>query len=364
MLALFAPANMVQSRDRRSTREARWAWKRGVVKVLLVAAGTIVGLFVLAVVAAFVLAASPPPPMPEAKDLFDFASQRIPAAADMPPLRRYPARDGEQLAYRFYDSTADRILIFIHGSSYHGGAYHALASYVSGKGAAKVVLPNLRGHYMSGRRRGDVDYVGQLEDDLVDLIAYLRAEHRTGPITLGGHSSGGGLAIRFAGGGHREAGVSSYLLLTPIIPRAPSVRGGNAGGWANMNLRRLFGLLALNTIGIHGFNGLPLIAFNKPAQFWDGTETLSYSYRLNVSYHPHAYYQGDIRALGEQTLALVGALDEANDPDALRSVIAADAPHAQITILPGISHFGIFSNPAALDVQAAWLRALPAAGGQ
>lgn len=329
--------------------------------MLVVVAASIIGLFVLAVVVALALAASPPPPMPQARDIFGFASlQKIPAATGLPDLRRFPARDGEQLAYRFYDSTADRILICIHGSSYHGGGYHALAAAASSKGAAKVVLPNLRGHYLSGRRRGDVDYVGQLEDDLVDLIAYLRAEHRTGPITLGGHSSGAGLAIRFAGGGHSAAGVSSYLLLAPIILRAPSVRSGDAGGWANVNFKRLFGLLALNAIGIHGFNGLTLVEFNKPAQFWDGTETLSYSYRLNVSYHPHASYQGDIRALGAQTLVMVGANDEAVDPDGLRAVFTADDPQAQITIMPGTSHFGIFSEPAAFDAIAAWLRALPA----
>ena len=152
---------------------------------------------------------------------------------------------------------------------------------------------------------------------------------------MGGHSSGGGLAIRFAGGGHAEAGVSSYLLLAPFIPRAPSVRGGDAGGWANLNFKRLFGLLALNAIGIHGFNGLPLIAFNKPVQFWDGTETLSYSYRLNVSYHPRSYYQGDVRALGAQTLVLVGGNDEAIDPDGLHAVFAADDPQAQVTTLAG-----------------------------
>jgi non-heme chloroperoxidase len=335
----------------------------GVVKVLLTVAASIIGLCVLAVVVALALAASPPPPMPAPKDIFDFASSaKISNPTGLPDLQRYKARDGEQLAYRFYDSTAERILIFIHGSSYHGGGYHALAAAVSSKGAAKVVLPNLRGHYMSGRRRGDVDYVGQLEDDLVDLIAYLRAEHRTGPITLGGHSSGAGLAIRFAGGGHGETGVSSYLLLAPIILRAPSIRGGEAGGWANTNFRRLFGLLALNAIGIHGFNGLPLIEFNKPAQFWDGTETLSYSYRLNVSYHPRPYYQGDIRALGAQTLVLVGANDQAVDPDGVRAVFAADDPQAQLMTMPGISHFGIFSEPAALDATAAWLRTLPPGG--
>jgi non-heme chloroperoxidase len=334
------------------------------VKVLLIVVACIAGLFVLSVVAALVLVASPPPPLAAPKDIFDFTSLRnAPADIDVPGLRRYPARDGEQLAYRFYDSTADRILIFIHGSSYHGAGYHALAAAISLSGAAKVVLPNLRGHYQSGRHRGDVEYVGQLEDDIDDLIKLLRAEHHDGPITLGGHSSGGGLAIRFAGGAHAQD-VSSYLLMSPIIPRSPAVKGGAAGGWANPHWRRIYGLLALNAIGIKGFNGLPIIEFNKPAKFWDGTETLTYSYRLNVSYHPRANYQADIRALPAPTLVLVGANDQAVDADALRALIAADAPRAEMKILPGISHFGIFSDRAVLDLAAGWLRGLPESAGR
>jgi non-heme chloroperoxidase len=309
----------------------------------------------------FYLIASPPPPIAQPRDVFDFTSLS-PARTEvpLPSLRRYPARDGEELAYRIYDSTADRILIFVHGSSYHGAGYHALASFISAAGVAKVVLPNLRGHLQSGRRRGDVDYIGQFEDDLADLIAFLRGEHLDGPITLGGHSSGGGLAIRFAGGSHRAA-VSSFLLLSPIIPRSPSIRGGTAGGWASLHWRRLYGLLALNAVGIHGFDALPIVAFNKPAKYWDGTETLSYSYRLNVSYHPRYKYQNDIGALGEQTLVLVGANDQAIDPEALRAEFVKNAPRAKVAVLPDVNHFGIFSDRAALAMIADWLRALPAA---
>jgi non-heme chloroperoxidase len=317
-------------------------------------------LIVLVFATPLFLIASPPPPIETPRDVFDFTSLRpIKTEIDLPSLRRYRARDGEELAYRIYDSTADRILIFIHGSSYHGAGYHALASAISQSGAAKVVLPNLRGHFQSGRRRGDVEYLGQLEDDLVDLVGFLRGERLDGPITLGGHSSGGGLAIRFAGGSHRDV-VSSFLLMSPIIPRSPSVRSGTAGGWASLHWRRLYGLLALNAIGIHGFNGLPIVEFNKPAKYWDGTETLSYSYRLNISYHPRYNYQNDIGALGDTTFVLVGADDQAIDPEALRTMFAQDAPRAQVAVLPGINHFGIFTDPAALGMIADWLRALPA----
>ena len=333
-------------------------------KVLLIVLGCVAGSFVLGFVAALALTASPFPPLAEPRDLFDFTSLgNAPADIDVPSLRRYTARDGEQLAYRYYDSAAERILIFIHGSSYHGGGYHALAAAISRGGAAKVVLPNLRGHYQSGIRRGDVDYIGQLEDDLDDLIKFLRAENHVGPITLGGHSSGAGLAIRFAGGAYARE-VSNYLLLSPIIPRSPAVRGGDAGGWANVHVRRIYGLLALNAIGIHGFNGLPIIEFNKPAKFWDGTETLAYSYRLNASYHPRPYYQADLRALGGKVLVTVGADDQAVDGEALRALMAAQAPGAEVRILPGISHFGIFADPATLDVAANWLRRLPGGTGK
>jgi non-heme chloroperoxidase len=311
----------------------------------------------------FYLIATPSPPIAEPKDVFDFTSfAPVKTEIDPPTLRRYPARDGEQLAYRYYDSSADRILIFVHGSSYHSGGYHALASAISLAGAAKVVLPNLRGHYQSGRRRGDVDYIGQLEDDLDDLIRFLRSEHHDGPITLGGHSSGGGLAIRFAGGAH-HAEVTSFVLLAPIIPRSPSVRGGTAGGWASLNWRRLYGLIALNMVRIHGFDGLPIVEFNKPAKFWDGTETLSYSYRLNASYHPRYNYAADVAALGDKALVLVGANDQAIDPDALRAEFAKDDPAAQVAVLPDVSHFGIFTDKAALARIVDWLKALPADSG-
>jgi non-heme chloroperoxidase len=330
-----------------------------VLKIIVITAICIGGLLVVTLVAALVLVATPEPPIPEPKDVFDFTSMRKPVAdIDPPSLRRYTARDGEQLAYRLYESTSNRILIFIHGSSYHGGGYHALAAAISLGGAAKVVLPNLRGHYMSGQRRGDVDYIGQYEDDLDDLIRFLRHEGYTGPITLGGHSSGGGFAIRFAGGAHAGE-VTSYLLLAPIIPRSPAVRGGNAGGWSILHWRRLYGLLALNALGIHGFNGLPIIVFNKPPKFWDGTETLSYSYRLNLSYHPRFKYDADIRALSPRTLVMVGDRDTAVDGGALHTLMAADAPQAEMKILPDVSHFGVFSDPPAIEAATTWMRTLP-----
>jgi alpha-beta hydrolase superfamily lysophospholipase len=313
--------------------------------------------FVALVSAALYLAASDPPRIEEPVDVFGFAGLERSAGAALPAVQRYTARDGARLAYRFYDAAAERVLVFVHGSSYHGGGYHALASHLSRAGVAKVATPNLRGHHLSGQRRGDVDYIGQLEDDLADLIASLRGDGLAGPISLGGHSSGGGLVIRFAGGAHREL-ASSFLLLSPVVPTSPAIRGGTAGGWASLHRKRLFGLLLLNALGVHGLDGLPVIEFNKPEAYWDGSETLAYSHRLNASYHPRFDHAKDIAALQRAPLlVLVGEHDEAVDPSALRALFAGDRPETEVVILPGIDHFGAFSDPAALERIASWLGA-------
>ena len=318
--------------------------------------GSAVFLTVLIVVVLYQVG-TPFPKIEKPRDVFGFANlDRRPAASTLPALKRFEARDGSELSYRFYPSSAERILIFVHGSSYHGAAYHELAQRLAEGGAAKVVLPNLRGHYQSGRRRGDVDYIGQLEDDLADLIGLLRGQGHEEPVLLGGHSSGGGFTIRFAGGPWAHL-VSGYLLLAPVIPTSPAVKGGDAGGWANLHRRRLFGLIVLGMLGFHGLDGLPIIEFNKPEIYWDGSETLSYSYRLNSSYHPRYDYEADLRAIpADLLLVIVGQEDEAVDGLALQSLIAQSAPGASMKILSGVDHFGVFSANETIETVALWLQ--------
>jgi alpha-beta hydrolase superfamily lysophospholipase len=51
-----------------------------------------------------------------------------------------------------------------------------LAKALNAAGAT-VYAPHIRGHGESGRR-GDIDYIGQLDDDLADLMAQLMPKHR------------------------------------------------------------------------------------------------------------------------------------------------------------------------------------------
>ena len=320
----------------------------------------LIALTTAGLIAAIVAIAMPFPPMPPETDVFGFSRERDNGAADLPPLQQFRARDGDALVYRFYDAASERILVFVHGSSYHGAGYDELAKYVSAAGAAKVVLPNMRGHYFSGRRRGDVEYVGQYEDDIVDLIRELRKQGHNGPIILGGHSSGGGFVLRFAGGkAPQQEAIASYVAMAPVIPRTAAVRGGNAGGWNVIHLPRILGLVALNIIGVHGFDGLPIIAFNKPASAWNGTETLAYSWRLNTSYHPRNDYVSDVKAMPSNALILVGEKDEAVDGAALLDLLKVSGYRGNAEILAQTTHFGIFHDAAALKRTADYVAGIP-----
>ena len=45
----------------------------------------------------------------------------------MPPLTTYPARDGAQLAFRFYPGDPARIVVIVHGSSSNSASLHPMA---------------------------------------------------------------------------------------------------------------------------------------------------------------------------------------------------------------------------------------------
>ena len=97
--------------------------------------------------------------------------------SDMPPLSRFQARDGTELAYRHYPPGAPgtgRIAIVIHGSSGGSPAMHAVSRALAAKGVEAYAV-DMRGHGASGTR-GDVAYVGQLEDDLADLVRQDQAD--------------------------------------------------------------------------------------------------------------------------------------------------------------------------------------------
>jgi len=151
----------------------------------------------------------------------------------MPGIDRYHARDGTELAYRHYpprSPATGQLAIVVHGSSGSSVAVHALAKTLAERGV-ETFAPDMRGHGASGTR-GDIAYLGQLEDDLSDFVGEIRKANPAAPLTLIGHSAGGGFALRVAGSPIQNLFVRTVLLAPYLGYDAPSSRH-DAGGWAS-----------------------------------------------------------------------------------------------------------------------------------
>ncbi|MDE0942150.1 MAG: alpha/beta fold hydrolase [Alphaproteobacteria bacterium] len=284
--------------------------------------------------------------------------------SDLPPSRHFQARDGTPLTYRIYQSAipTDRLIILVHGSAWHGMQFHHLAQALSARGLGTIVAPDMRGHGAAPVRRGDVDYIGQLEDDMADLIGHLKTEPKDRQIMpqiiLGGHSSGGGFVVRFAGGDYGGE-VDGFILLAPFLKyNAPTTRA-NAGGWARPATRRFAGLAMLNRVLITALNHLPVISFAMPRWVLDGpyghTATTLYSYRMNAAFAPRANYESDLASITQPLLVIAGAADESFFAHMYEVVISEQTATGRYHILPSVNHMGVVDDPATLSIIDDWL---------
>jgi non-heme chloroperoxidase len=154
----------------------------------------------------------------------------------------------------------------------------ALAESLRAAGVTTYV-PDIRGHGGSGRR-GDIDYIGQIEDDLVDFVTQLGPAKSGETRALVGFSAGAGFTIRFAGGPYGLL-FDRYVFLSPILPGSPTLRP-SAGGWTHISLPRIITIASLDRLGIHWFDGFPVLSYAvSPEMRW---VTASYSYRLTMNF--------------------------------------------------------------------------------
>lgn len=265
----------------------------------------------------------------------------------------YSARDGSPLFYRYFDAHSDTTLILLHGSGTDGRYLSSLASVLQQQAHINVAIADLRGHGRSMLSSpGDIGYYGQFDHDLIDLNSHLRSATAANRLLLGGHSSGGGLAIRL--GGNPAADFAGYLLLSPYLGyQAPTVRE-NSGGWVQVAARRYAGLAMLNNVGISALNASPVLFFNRPIQWRGPLQVDSYSYRLNQSFAPADYAQ-QLQDNNQPILLVVGANDEAFYAEQFAPLFKRYAPQAQVEIIDDSKHLDIADNTASQARILSWL---------
>jgi len=274
--------------------------------------------------------------------------------SDLPPTSFFTARDGTSLAYRAYmppGVPSAGSVILVHGSAGNGASMHVLAKSFAAAGFSTYALDE-RGHGRSGPR-GDIAYIGQLEDDLEDFV---RATRPVEPATLVGFSSGGGFVLRFAGSS-RQRLFSGYVLLSPFLgPEAPTQRAGS-GGWVSVGLARYVAIATLHGWGIRLFDHLPVLRF---AVVDDPRADLTpqYSFALAQNFRPEQDYLANIRAVQRPMAVVAGLEDEVFFTVKLPPVFQSHGTNVPVTLLPGVGHIGLTLDPVAVRAVVSAVRAL------
>ncbi len=268
----------------------------------------------------------------------------------LPPLERFQARDGTWIGFRHYAANGPatgRGAIFIHGSSGSSGTVnHALTHAIASRGVETWAL-DIRGHGGSGTR-GDIGYVGQLEDDLVDFVAEVRKTAPELPLTLIGHSAGAGFSLRIAATPIMQDMFVRTVLLAPYLGYDAPTNKPHAGGWANVDLPRFFALATLRKLGIDCCSQLPVLALAVPATSAKYLVS-TYSDRLTRNFATRGY-RIDLPATTRPVTIFGGAEDEMMISDKYAEVVQAIKPSVDVKIIDGINHMGIVTNPKAISV--------------
>jgi len=266
---------------------------------------------------------------------------------DLPPPQTVPARHGSPIAYRAWGEgpqtgDAPLVAVVIHGSSAQSASIHPLGKALSAAGIP-VYAPDIRGHGSTGTR-GDVDYGGQLDDDLADFVAAVQARHAGAKLALMGFSSGGGYALHIAAT-PLGAQFARAVLLSPMLgPFAPTMRPDQQ--YARPFVPRIIALLALNRAGIHVFDHLTtLLLAIDPAR----TDILvgHYSWLLMRAFGT-ADYAADLRNARVPLAIVAGGDDELFYADRFAATVDAVKPGTPVTLVPGLSHTGLTTDPRAV----------------
>ncbi|MEZ5277015.1 MAG: alpha/beta fold hydrolase [Opitutaceae bacterium] len=272
----------------------------------------------------------------------------------------FATRDGETLFARRYGPEDGSAILFLHGVAADSSILNRFAGQLQVATGAEVITPDLRGHGRSSGDRFNLDHTGQYEEDVEDMLAALGATRPGRPVVLGGHSMGGGISLRYAL--RKEApAVDGYLLIAPNFgdpvrhpPPEPSSEEAREGSrYVQMNGKRLMGQIFLGLVGIHVFERLPVINFNKPPEF------PAYSFAAIASAQPNPPEDAAValEAIKVPLLVVVGANDEVFDAGRYEPLVSTHSK-GETHVFAGLTHQGVLNSPAVHDRIGVWYATL------
>lgn len=268
----------------------------------------------------------------------------------------FKMKDGGILFGRKYVANAKTTIVLLHGALSNGYYYNRMSGLLRTAGGAEVFSLDLRGHGQSSGKAGDVDYIGQYEDDLIEVVRAVKKEKPGNKIILAGHSMGGGIILRFAQRKDRPA-VDGYLLFAPNLAhnspamRKASVTDEQSGEpFLKIHIPRSVGLHMLNQYGIHEYDSLHVMFYNLP----DEVPLKNYTYRSTVSMAPDSFKDG-LRAVDKPLLVIVGSEDEAFISAEYEPPVKAYTK-GEVLVVDGATHNGIRHEKQAMTVISSWAK--------
>lgn len=267
---------------------------------------------------------------------------------------RFTARDGVDLAARYFPADSQRIVVMVHGVTGSSQFLNEPAGQIREATGASVYAIDLRGHGDSGGKRGGIDYVGQYEDDLADVLAAIRQDNPEHELIVLGYSMGGAVALRYAAQ-HTDT-VDRYVLVSPNLgPEAPTARteapadaDQNVEPFLALHIPRIIGIAFLGGVGDFVFGGMPTMFFNLPAPFVN-----TYSYRAMMNSTPD--YQAGFEAIDQPLLVVVGSEDETMQADVFPSLVG-EYSDGVVHIVDGANHDGILYSGETISAIGDWMQ--------
>lgn len=177
---------------------------------------------------------------------------------------------------------------------------------------------------------------------MADFFSEIRKTRPGVPMTLLGHSSGGGFALRLAAS-PLGAELERTVMIAPYLGYDAPTNRPNSGGWAQADVPRAIALALLDRLGFHGADALPTLAFAVPP---DSTMHLTgrYSYRLMRNFAT-GNFRGDISAANCPLALIAAGDDELMLSDRYQAAVGPGVP---VRVIDGVNHMAVVSAPEAV----------------
>jgi alpha-beta hydrolase superfamily lysophospholipase len=276
---------------------------------------------------------------------------------------QFAATDGLLLTRQVWrpEGAPAAVLAVIHGYGEHGGRYRGLAEDMAARGYA-VHVYDLRGHGLSGGRRG---HLGRFSDYLDDTAVFLDAvgEEQPGrPLFLLGHSLGGLIATAYVE--DRPADALAGLILS-----SPFLRLGIPVPPLRLSAARLLSIVA-PTVNVGNAVTAAALSHDQEVVRAYGTDPLNHHVAT-------ARWAAEVIAAQSATLSAAGSIrlpflllyagaDAIADPDAARELFAgAGSSDKTEHCYEGFYHeiFNETGHDAVVADLAAWLEERSPGGG-